>query len=105
MKLRALGQMTDNEIKMAIKLFNEVLTNPDTDRLTWDMLDLLLSDGEQVDDDSTEAEPTPVKWYHVQSSDNSQYYHVREFLDGSRDCNCKGYQYRKTCRHLEEVNV
>ena len=39
MKLRALGQMTDNEIKMAIKLFNEVLTNPDTDRLAWDMLD------------------------------------------------------------------
>ena len=37
------------------------------------------------------------------NSDPTKAYAVKIFENGQFECNCKGYMFRKTCSHIEEV--
>ena len=44
------------------------------------------------------------KEYEVQSnSDPSKKYTVTKYPDGNFSCNCPGFKYRNTCKHIETI--
>ena len=41
----------------------------------------------------------------VKSSDGTRRYMVRLLEDGTADCECKGFEFRGTCRHIKEARA
>lgn len=44
-----------------------------------------------------------LKEWKIASSKKGKFYTVRETPMGNRTCDCDGFHYRRTCRHLNEV--
>jgi hypothetical protein len=49
---------------------------------------------------ATKPANTPIKT-HVIDGSNGDTHVVTTYENGTTRCTCKGYQYRKTCRHLK----
>lgn len=45
--------------------------------------------------------PTVLKQWKIPSSDGLSSYTVSEYSDKSMTCECNGFKYRKTCKHLQ----
>jgi hypothetical protein len=46
---------------------------------------------------------TEVKEWKVKSSKAGKFYTVRQGPNGKRTCDCDGFHYRRSCRHINEV--
>lgn len=51
------------------------------------------------------AATVELKEWKIASSKKGKFYTVRENQMGTRSCNCDGFMYRRTCRHLQEITA
>ena len=51
-----------------------------------------------------EQKTQQLKEWKVKSSKAGKFYTVRELPNGKLHCDCDGFHYRRTCRHINEVN-
>ena len=45
----------------------------------------------------------PKTWKILSSKDANQFYTVTQNMNGSFDCECKGFTYRNSCSHINKV--